>query len=138
MGYWAKDGSFVHDEHDANINIREGVPRGSGIIEKSETEKHWENVKQKQVEREMQESREIKDRISSNERQEKEYDAAAIIKHEELEKYRNQSWFKKMFAKLKGNNPYLRQDELYDQAIEQVRAMSDIELDNLIRNGRTK
>ena len=138
MGYWATDGSYQYDEHDANINIREGVPRESGIIKESETEKYWENVKQKQVEREMLQGQEISKRKSENARREKEYEAAAIIRHEELEAYRNQSLFKKMFAKLKGNNPYLRQDELYDQAIEQARAMSDIELDNLIRNGRTK
>lgn len=138
MGFYARDGAYIHDEHDQNTNIREGIPRGSGIREKSETEKYWENVKQKQVEREMQEAREISKRKSENARREKEYEAAAIIRHEELEAYRNQSLFKKMFAKLKGNNPYLRQDELYDQAIEQARAMSDIELDNLIRNGRTK
>ena len=46
-------------------------------------------------------SREISKRKSENARREKEYEAAAIIKHEELEAYRNQSLFKKMFAKLK-------------------------------------
>lgn len=111
---------------------------GSGIYEKTSVEKYWEGVRQRQTEREMRQAQEVKDRLRSNERSEKEYEAAAIIKREAFEAYRKQSWFKRFVAKRKGNDPYSRQSEIYDQAVQQVKAMSDIELDNVIRNGRTR
>jgi len=138
MGYWAKDGAYMHDEHDANVNVHEGVPRPNGIIEESDSEKYWKKVRQNQMERERLESQEIEDRKKTNERREREYEVAAIMRREVLEAYRKQSWFKRFVEKRKGNDPYSRQSEIYDEVLEQARTMRDSELNDIIRSGRTR
>lgn len=134
-----KSGHNSWDDPDRTINSpREGVPRPSGIIEESESDKRRREARQRQAEKEMLEGQEIEKRKAANTRREKESEVAGIIKHEVLEAYRKQSWFKRFVAKRKGDNPYLRQSEIYHEAYEQARAMSDRELDDVIRSGRTR
>ena len=111
---------------------------GSGIREETSGNKYWENVRRRQTEREYQSSQEIETRKRCNERREKEYEAAAIMRSEVLEAYRKQSWFKRFVAKRKGNDPYSRQSEIFHEAVEQAKTMSDRELDDIIRSGRTR
>ena len=134
-----KSGYNSWDDPDRTISSpREGVPRPSGIYEESEYDKRRKEAAKRQAERDAQEAYETEKRINNNTRRDKEFKVAGIIKHEVLEAYRKQSWFKRFVEKRKGNDPYLRQSEIYNQAIEQAKSMSDMELDDIIRNGRTR
>ena len=134
-----KSGYNSWDDPDRTINSpREGVPRPSGIIEESEYDKRRKEERQRQAEKEMIENQKIEDRKKTNARRDKEFEAAAIIKREIFESYRKQSWLKRFVEKRKGKDFYTRQDEIYKQALQQAKSMSDYELDDVIRNGRTR
>lgn len=134
-----KSGYNSWDDPERTISSpRVGVPRPSGIIEESEYDKRRKEESQRQAEREMRESQAVEKRIHDNERREKEYEAAGIIKHQAFESYGKQSLFKRFVQKRKGIDPYSRQSELYNEALEQARTMSDRELEDIIRSGRTR
>ena len=138
MGFWGRDGGYIHDEHDMNRNVRDGVPRPSGIIEESEYDKRRKEERQRQVDREIKMANEIDARKRDDARRDKEYEAASILKHEVFEAYNKQKWIIRFVAKRKGKDPYSRQSEIYNEALEQARTMSDRALDDLIRRGRAR
>ena len=142
-----KSGYSSADDPDRKDYSPQGLERammgnaGSGIYEESEVEKYWENQRKKQEEREAQRWQEIDERKKNNIRREQEFEAARIIKSQRLETYNKQSWFKKFIAKAKGEDLYKKQSELYEQALEEAKAMTDIELTSFIKysgNGRTR
>lgn len=105
------------------------------------SEKYWENVRQKQEENRAKYWQEVDERKKSNERRDRERVAAQIIVSEERETYFKQSRFKRAIAKFKGKDYYSMQGKIFNQAMEQVSAMSDRELTEFIEtheNGRIR
>lgn len=142
MGYWAKDGSYKHDDHDMNHNVIDGVPRSGGVYEESDysklLRKQQEEQQRRQNEKAMKEEKEKEQRLKDNERRDKEFEVAGILKNQVFEAYRNKSFFKRFFQKRKGNDPYSNQDQIWNQKLEEARAMNDIELDSIIRSSRSR
>jgi len=135
MGYYARDGAYIHDEHDQTTVIREGIPRCSGIREKSENAKYWEEVEKRQREREQAEALATQRRLQENKEMKENLERKSEVLHyltqQKRENYKKMNFFKKAIATLSGKGYY--KTDFWDLARQEVDQMSEKEIDTFYK-----